>query len=53
MVKEALLSSYEMASEGTPLAGSRLVFEEVPVVVFCPALPGPASPQFGAMVLLF
>ena len=36
VVKEALLSSYEMASEGTPLEGSRLVFEEVPVVVFCP-----------------
>jgi hydrogenase nickel incorporation protein HypA/HybF len=36
VVKEALLSSYEMACEGTPLQGSRLVFEEVPVVVFCP-----------------
>ena len=36
VVKEALLSSYEMACEDTPLQGSRLVFEEVPVVVFCP-----------------
>ena len=35
VVKEALLSSYEMACEDTPLQGSRLVFEEVPVVVFC------------------
>jgi hydrogenase nickel incorporation protein HypA/HybF len=36
VVKEALLSSYEMACEGTPLQGSRLIFDEVPVVVFCP-----------------
>lgn len=36
VVKEALLSSYEMACEGTPLRGSKLVVEEVPVVVFCP-----------------
>ena len=36
VVKEALLSSYEMACEDTPLRGSRLVIEEVPVVVFCP-----------------
>jgi hydrogenase nickel incorporation protein HypA/HybF len=35
VVKAALLASYEMASEGTPLAGSRLVVEDVPVVVFC------------------
>lgn len=36
VVKEALLSSYEMACEATPLQGSRLIIEEVPVVVFCP-----------------
>jgi len=35
VVKEALLASYEMACEGTQLAGSRLAIEEVPVVVFC------------------
>ncbi len=35
VVKEALLSSYEMASEDTPLQGSRLVIEEVSVMVFC------------------
>jgi hydrogenase nickel incorporation protein HypA/HybF len=35
VVKEALLSSYEMACEDTPLQGSRLVFEEIPVVIFC------------------
>ena len=35
VVKEALLSCYEMACENTPLQGSRLVVEEVPVVIFC------------------
>ena len=37
VVKEALLSCYEMACENTPLQGSRLVVEEVPVVIFCPS----------------
>lgn len=36
VVREALLFSYEVACEGTSLAGSRLVIEDVPVVVFCP-----------------
>jgi hydrogenase nickel incorporation protein HypA/HybF len=36
VVKEALLSCYEMACEGTELEGSRLLIEEVPVVVNCP-----------------
>jgi len=36
VVKEALLSSYEMACEATCLQGSRLLIEEVPVEVFCP-----------------
>jgi hydrogenase nickel incorporation protein HypA/HybF len=35
VVKEALLSSFEMACFDTPLAGARLVIEEVPIVVFC------------------
>jgi hydrogenase nickel incorporation protein HypA/HybF len=35
VVKDALLSSFEMACEDTPLAGSRLIVEEVPVLVFC------------------
>ena len=37
VAKEALLSSYEMACEDTPLQGSRLVVEDVPVAVFCPS----------------
>ena len=36
VVKEALLSSYEMACCDTPLEGSQLVIEEIPIVVFCP-----------------
>lgn len=36
VVREALESSYEMASADTPLAGSKLIIEEVPVVMLCP-----------------
>jgi hydrogenase nickel incorporation protein HypA/HybF len=36
VVKDALLFSYEVACQDTPLEGSRLVVEDVPVVVFCP-----------------
>jgi hydrogenase nickel incorporation protein HypA/HybF len=36
VVKEALLSCYELACEGTSLAGSRLLVDEIPVIVFCP-----------------
>src|ERR1700684_3114120 len=35
VVKQALLSSYEMACHATPLEGSQLLIEEVPVEVFC------------------
>lgn len=37
VVKDALLSSYGIACDGTPLEGSTLVIEEVPVEVFCEA----------------
>jgi hydrogenase nickel incorporation protein HypA/HybF len=40
VVKDALLSCYEMACENTPLQGSRLVVEDVPVVIFCPSCRG-------------
>ncbi|MBZ5603750.1 MAG: hydrogenase maturation nickel metallochaperone HypA [Acidobacteriia bacterium] len=36
VVRDALLASYEMAAEGTALAGSRLVIEDIPVLGFCP-----------------
>ena len=35
VVKEALLFSYTLACEETPLAGSTLMIEEVPVVIYC------------------
>lgn len=35
VVKDALLFSYEVACQGTPLEGSRLIVEDIPVVVFC------------------
>ncbi len=35
VVKDALLSSYEMACFETPLQGTRLEIEEVPVIIFC------------------
>ncbi len=35
VVKNALLSCYEMACEGTVLQGSQLVVKEIPVVIFC------------------
>lgn len=35
VVKDALLFSYDIACQGTLLEGSKLVIEEVPVVVYC------------------
>src|SRR5436305_1012231 len=37
VVKEALLSAYDLAREGTGLATADLVIEEVPLVAYCPA----------------
>ena len=36
VVKDALVFSYEVACQDTPLEGSKLIIEEVPVAVFCP-----------------
>lgn len=36
VVKDALLFSYEVACQDTPLAGTRLIVEDIPVIVFCP-----------------
>jgi hydrogenase nickel incorporation protein HypA/HybF len=36
VVEDALRSSYEMAADDTPLKGSRLLIENVPVTVYCP-----------------
>lgn len=35
VVKQALLSSFAVACADTPLAGSRLIVEDVPVVAYC------------------
>lgn len=40
VVKDALLFSYEVACQDTALQGSRLIVEDVPVVVFCPQCRG-------------
>ncbi len=37
VVKDALLFAYEIARNDTPLADSRLVVEEVPGLIYCPA----------------
>ena len=34
--REALTFSYGLACEGTPLEGSRLVIERVPLLIYCP-----------------
>ena len=36
VVKEALLFSYDLACEGTPLQGSTLVIEDIPLLIDCP-----------------
>jgi hydrogenase nickel incorporation protein HypA/HybF len=45
VVKEALLSSYDMACEATALEGSQLLIEEIPVEVFCPKCQVPRRVQ--------
>ena len=35
VVKDALLFSYDLACEGTQLAGSTLEIEEIPIVLYC------------------
>jgi len=36
VVKDALVFSFDVATRGTPLEGSRLLIEDVPLVVYCP-----------------
>jgi hydrogenase nickel incorporation protein HypA/HybF len=47
VVTEALRSAYELAREGTPMAGAELIIEDVPVVIRCATCAedrAPASP---------
>ncbi len=41
VVKEALLASYELARESSPLTGCELLIEEVPVLAHCRRCGGP------------
>ena len=52
VVKEALLSAYELARETTPFASSRLIIEEVPIVVFCSKCGAERPVRFHAGFLL-
>lgn len=36
VVNDALLFAWDIAAEGTVVAGARLLIEDVPLVVFCP-----------------
>jgi hydrogenase nickel incorporation protein HypA/HybF len=45
VVKEALLSSFEIACEGTSLQGAQLFIEEAPVIIFCNECNSPQTVQ--------
>lgn len=45
VVKEALLSSFEMAREGTALSQAELLIEEIPLVLHCPICAADGSPE--------
>jgi hydrogenase nickel incorporation protein HypA/HybF len=45
VVKEALLSAYGLAREGTLLERAELVVEEVPVVAYCPVCAAARTPS--------
>ena len=44
IVKESLLSAYELAREGTSLARAELLIEEIPLVIHCSACPADRTP---------
>ena len=48
VVKEALLSAYQLAREQTPFEETQLVIEEVPVLVHCPSCRSHAGRGVGA-----
>ena len=43
IVKEALLSAYDLARTQTPLESTNLVIEEVPVMIYCSRCQAPRS----------
>jgi hydrogenase nickel incorporation protein HypA/HybF len=44
VVREALLSAYDLAREGTAMSETELVIEEVPIVVRCPSCVADRTP---------
>lgn len=44
VVKEALVSAFEMAREGTELAQAELVIDDIPLVIHCPACAAEHTP---------
>jgi hydrogenase nickel incorporation protein HypA/HybF len=50
VVKTSLVNAYEIAREGTALAGAELVIEEAPIVIYCPSCCG-ESPADSAQFL--
>jgi hydrogenase nickel incorporation protein HypA/HybF len=50
VVKEALLSAYGLAREGTSLSGCDLRIEEVPIVAYCPACRAERSVESAQML---
>jgi hydrogenase nickel incorporation protein HypA/HybF len=45
VVKEALLSCYEMACADTALQGSRLLIQDLPILIFCPSCKAERTPS--------
>ena len=43
--KSALVFAYDLACEGTPLEGSRLVIETVPLLIYCPNCKSERTPE--------
>jgi hydrogenase nickel incorporation protein HypA/HybF len=44
VVREALISAYDLAREGTPMSEVDLLVEEAPLVVFCPVCAAERAP---------
>jgi hydrogenase nickel incorporation protein HypA/HybF len=51
IVRDALLFSWDVATENTVAAGSRLCIEEIPLVVFCERCEGERTPRPGTGLL--
>jgi hydrogenase nickel incorporation protein HypA/HybF len=50
VVREALLSAYELAREGSELSKAELVIEDMPLVGYCPTCAAPRTLQSPQML---